>query len=77
MLKYQCNECEIQKEFSKVIMKVINSKVVNLGTECPECGEYMQEIEKEFGGFPSLKRTEPTLSNKNNKLWSRAKDTLK
>ena len=77
MLKYQCNECEIQKEFSKVIMKVINSKVVNLGTECPECGEYMQEIEKEFGGFPSLKRTEPTLSNKNDKLWRRAKDTLK
>mgnify|MGYP003113729918 FL=1 len=76
MLKYQCDKCEIQKELSRVVMKVINSKVVNVGTECPKCGEYMQEIFK-FGGFPNIKRTEPTLSNKNDKLWSRAKDTLK
>ena len=57
-------------------MKVIKGKVVNIGTECPKCGEYMQEIFK-FGGFPNIKRTEPTLSNKNDKLWNRAKDTLK
>jgi len=76
MLKYQCNKCEIQKELSKVTMKVIDGKVVNLGTECPKCGEYMIEIEKAFGGFPSLKRTEPTLSNRKDKLWSRAKDRL-
>ena len=76
MLKYQCNKCEIQKELSRVVMKVIKGKVVNIGTECPECGEYMQEI-FEFGGFPNIKRTEPTLSNKNDKLWNRAKDTLK
>ncbi len=76
MLKYQCNKCKIQKELSKVTMKVIDGKVVNLGTECPECKEYMQEIEKSFGGFPSLKRTEPTLSNRKDKLWSRAKDRL-
>jgi hypothetical protein len=37
MLKYQCNKCEIQKEFSKVVMKVENGKVVNVGTECPKC----------------------------------------
>tara|TARA_R100001530_G_scaffold46727_1_gene35117 strand:- start:172 stop:405 length:234 start_codon:yes stop_codon:yes gene_type:complete len=76
MLKYQCNKCEIQKEFSKVVMTVENAKVVNVGTECPECGEYMQEVSKSFGGFPSIKRTEPTLSNKKDKLWSRAKDRL-
>jgi uncharacterized Zn finger protein len=75
MLKYQCNKCEIQKELSKVVMKVIEGKVVNVGTECPKCGEYMQEIFK-FGGFPNIKRTEPTLSNKNDKLWNRAKDTM-
>ena len=75
MLKYQCNKCEIQKELSRVVMKVIKGKVVNIGTECPKCGEYMQEIFK-FGGFPNIKRTEPTLSNKNDKLWNRAKDTL-
>mgnify|MGYP001156746872 FL=1 len=76
MLKYQCNNCEIQKELSKVTMKVIDGKVVNLGTECPECGEYMQEIEKAFGGFPSLKRTEPTLSNRKDKMWGGVKDRL-
>jgi len=76
MLKYQCNKCEIQKELSRVSMKVIKGKIVNVGTECPKCGEYMQEIFK-FGGFPNIKRTEPTLSNKNDKLWNRAKDTLK
>ena len=58
-------------------MKIIDGKVVNLGTECPKCKEYMQEIEKAFGGFPSLKRTEPTLSNKKDKLWGRVKDRLK
>jgi len=58
-------------------MKVIDGKVINLETECPKCGEYMQEIKKTFGGFPSLKRTEPTLSNKKDKLWTRAKERLK
>jgi len=77
MLIYQCNKCEIQKELSKVVMKVIDGRVVNIGTECPECGDYMQEVAKQFNGFPQLKRTEPTLSSKNNKLWSRAKDILK
>ena len=72
MLKYQCNKCEIQKEFSKVIMKVENGKIINVGTECPNCNEYMQEVEKEFGGFPSLKRTEPSLSKSKDRLW---KDT--
>ena len=45
--------------------------------QCKKCGEYMREIAKDFDGFPCIKRTEPTLSNKNDKLWSRAKDTLK
>jgi len=76
MLKFQCNECDIKKELSKVIMKVINSKVCNIGSECPKCGEYMQEIEKDFGGFPNIKRTDPSLSNKNDKLWKRAKDAI-
>ena len=29
-----------------------------------KCGEWMQELEKDFGGFPSLIRTEPTLNKK-------------
>lgn len=76
MLEYQCNKCEIKKELSKITMKIIDNKVCHIGSECPKCGEYMQEVQKEFGGFPNIKRTEPTLSNKNDKLWNRAKDTL-
>ncbi len=76
MLIYQCNKCEIQKEFSKVVMKVENGKVVNVGTECPECGKYMQEIAKEFGGFPNIKRTEPSLSKRQDRMWKDTKEKL-
>ena len=76
MLKYQCNKCEIQKEFSKVVMKVENGKVVNVGTECPKCNEYMQEIAKEFNGFPQLRRTEPSLSKRRDKMWKETKEKL-
>lgn len=74
MLKYQCNKCEIQKELSKVVMKVIDGKVVNVGTECPKCNEYMQEIAKEFNGFPQLRRTEPSLSKRQDKMWKETKE---
>ena len=76
MLKYQCNNCDQTKDLSKATLEVVDGSVRTREALC-DCGEYMQEIEKEFGGFPSLKRTEPTLSNKNDKLWRRAKDTLK
>jgi len=76
MLKYQCNKCEIQKEFSKVVMKVENGKVVNVGTECPNCNEYMQEIAKEFNGFPQLRRTEPSLSKRQDRMWKETKEKL-
>jgi TusA-related sulfurtransferase len=76
MLKYQCNKCEIQKEFSKVVMKVENGKVINVGTECPKCGKYMQEIAKEFNGFPQLRRTEPSLSKRQDRMWKETKEKL-
>jgi len=76
MLKYQCNKCEIQKEFSKVVMKVENGKVINVGTECPKCNDYMQEIAKEFNGFPQLRRTEPSLSKRQDRMWKDTKEKL-
>ena len=76
MLKYQCNKCEIQKEFSKVVMKVENGKVINVGTECPKCNKYMQEIEKKFNGFPQLRRTEPSLSKRRDRMWKDTKEKL-
>ena len=75
MLKYQCKKCEATKELSRATLEVVHGKVRTREALC-ECGEYMREIEKDFDGFPCIKRTEPTLSNKNDKLWSRAKDTL-
>jgi len=72
MLIYQCNKCQIKKQLSKIIMKIIDNRVCHIGSECPKCGEYMQEVEKEFGGFPSIKRTEPSLSKSKDRMW---KDT--
>jgi hypothetical protein len=60
MLKYQCNKCEIQKEFSKVVMKVENGKVVNVA----------------FNGFPQLRRTEPSLSKRQDRMWKETKEKL-
>jgi len=74
MLIYQCNKCEIKKQLSKIIMKIIDNKVCHIGSECPQCGEYMQEVEKEFGGFPNIKRTEPSLSKKRDKTWKETKE---
>ena len=76
MLKYQCNKCEIKKQLSKIVMKIIDNRVCHIGSECPQCGEYMQEIEKEFGGFPSIKRTEPSLSKSKDRMWKDTKGKL-
>ena len=76
MLIYICNKCGNTRQLSKATLEVIDGKVRTREALC-QCGAYMQEVEKEFGGFPSLKRTEPTLSNRKDKLWSRAKDRLK
>ena len=35
-----------------------------------------ENADKEFKGFPSLIRTEPTLSKKGDKLWASAKEKL-
>ena len=64
MLVYQCTDCEIQVELARAVMKVVDGRVITEGTECPECNEYMQEVEKKFTGFPNLIRTEPTFRKK-------------
>jgi hypothetical protein len=75
MLKFQCNNCSRTKELMKATIKVIDGKVIIEEALC-ECGEYMQEIEKKFTGFPDIIRTEPTLSKKRDKLWDGAKEKL-
>ena len=75
MLKFQCNNCGKTKDLMKATIKVIDGKVRTVEALC-DCGEYMQEVAKEFNGFPSLIRTEPTLSKNRDKLWKGAKEKL-
>ena len=75
MLKYQCNNCGETKDLMRATLKVIDGKIRTVEALC-KCVEYMQEIEKDFDGFPCLIRTEPTLSKKGDKLWDSAKEKL-
>tara|TARA_R110000824_G_scaffold8881_1_gene40266 strand:- start:1051 stop:1308 length:258 start_codon:yes stop_codon:yes gene_type:complete len=75
MLKYICNNCGETKDLMKATLKEIDGKIRTVEALC-NCGEYMQEIEKDFDGFPCLIRTEPTLSKKRDKLWEGAKEKL-
>ena len=63
MLIYQCNKCESQKKLSKATLEIVDGKIRTKEAKC-KCGNYMQEVEKDFDGFPCLIRTEETL-NKN------------
>ena len=75
MLKYICNKCGETKDLMKATLEVVDGKVRTKEALC-KCGQYMQEIEKDFDGFPCLIRTDPTLSNKRDKLWDSAKEKL-
>jgi len=75
MLKYICNKCSETKDLMKATLEVIKGKVRTKEAKC-KCGEYMQEAEKDFDGFPSLIRTEESLSKKGDKLWDGAKEKL-
>jgi hypothetical protein len=75
MIKYICNTCGETKHLTKATLKVIDGKVRTVEALC-KCGEYMQEEEKDFDGFPCLIRTDSALSNKRDKLWDGAKEKL-
>lgn len=62
MLKYIC-KCGNKKDLNKATLQVLEGKVQTKEAKCT-CGKYMQEYSKEFGGFPNLIRTEPTLNKK-------------
>ena len=75
MIKFICNTCNETKDLMRATLKEIDGKIRTVEALC-KCGEYMQEIEKDFDGFPCLIRTEPTLSKKGDKLWKGAKEKL-
>ena len=47
----------------KATLEIVKNKIRTKEAKC-KCGKYMQELEKDFDGFPCLIRTEETL-NKN------------
>jgi len=63
MFIYYCKKCKIEKKIEKATLEIIDGKVRTREAKC-NCGKYMVEVEKEFGGFPTLIRTEPTLTKK-------------
>jgi len=63
MIHFQCNKCGKEKKLMKATLEVIDGKVRTREALC-KCGNYMQEQEKDFGGFPGIIRTEPTLNKK-------------
>ena len=62
MSEYIC-KCGEKKNLTKMTMKIVEGKVKTKEALC-QCGKYMEELDKEFKGFPSLIRTEPTLNKK-------------
>ena len=62
MLNFKCKYCNKTKKLQKATLEIVDGKVRTREARC-ECGEYMQELSKEFG-VTYLIRTEPTLNKK-------------
>ena len=62
MLQYIC-KCGESLELHKATLEVKDGKVRTKEAEC-SCGKYMEEVEKDFDGFPSIKRNEEYMKKK-------------
>ena len=70
MTLYKC-KCGKEKDLAKATIVLIDGKWVAKEALC-ECGKYMDS--KPTEGMPSLKRTEPSLNKKNDRLWKDTKE---
>jgi len=73
MTLYSC-ECGQTMEIGKATIVLRDGEWVTKEALC-ECGLYMDS--KPTEGMPSLKRTEPTLSMKRDKLWEGATEKIR
>ena len=73
MTLYSCECCKETKEISKATLVYRDGKWVAKEAEC-SCGKYMDS--KPTEGIPTLKRTEPSLSKKRDRLWKDTKEKL-
>ena len=74
MTLYSCECGKEEKEVGKATIVLRNKKWVCKEAQC-SCGKYMDS--KPTDGMPSLKRTEPTLSMKRDKLWEGATEKIR
>lgn len=74
MTLYKCECGKEQKEVGKATIVLRDKKWVCKEAQCSS-GKYMDS--KPTDGMPSLKRTEPTLSMKRDKLWEGATEKIR
>jgi hypothetical protein len=74
MTLYSCECGKEEKEVGKATIVLRDKKWVCKEAQC-ECGLYMDS--KPTEGMPNLKRTEPTLSMKRDKLWEGATEKIR
>ena len=73
MTLYSCECGKEEKEVAKATIVLRDGKWVTKEAQC-SCGKYMDS--KPTDGMPNLKRTEPSLSKRRDKLWAGAKEKL-
>ena len=73
MTVYKCECGEEEKQIGKATIVYRDGNWVCKEAKC-SCGKYMQSEPTE--GIPTLKRTEPSLSKRRDKLWEGAKEKL-
>ena len=74
MTLYTCKCGKEEKEVGKATIVLRDKKWVCKEAQC-SCGKYMDS--KPTDGMPSLKRTEPSLSMKRDKLWEGATEKIR
>ena len=72
MTLYKCT-CGETKEIGKATLALKEGRWRTIQALC-DCGKWMDSEPEE--GMSSLKRTEPSLSKKGDKLWAGAKEKL-
>ena len=72
MTIYKCT-CGETKEIGKATLALKEGRWRTIQALC-DCGLWMDSEPEE--GMPSLRRTEPSLSKKGDKLWAGAKEKL-
>lgn len=73
MTVYKCECGEEEKQIGKATIVYRDGNWVCKEAKC-SCGKYMES--EPTDGIPTLRRTEPSLSKRRDKLWSEAKETL-